>query len=352
MIKNIKNMDYSQNHKRFGEYIEALQEERRKILVFQRELPLCLELVTQAIEACKRETSDTMENMNGQSECSEQSTGDCGGLVLEEFIPIKPSFSSAHDDDDDEEEEEDEAEEEEDSDEHDDDKNPKSDWLKSVQLWNQPDTIPIEERSREKETVVEVKNNGVMCEKSNVDVESRKTPATADGGGGGRKNEAVKDAGGKRKQRRCWSQDLHRRFLNALQQLGGAQVATPKQIRELMKVDGLTNDEVKSHLQKYRLHTRRPSQTAGNGGNNQTPHFVVVGGIWVPQATAKSAAATSATAGIYGDMADPAPPQWPSHWNNFGPLISHERSICHIEGGVRRIPPAMSSSSPKDRKKS
>jgi hypothetical protein len=27
------------------------------------------------------------------------------------------------------------------------------------------------------------------------------------------------------------------------------KVATPKQIRELMKVDGLTNDEVKSHLQ-------------------------------------------------------------------------------------------------------
>ncbi|KAL9995338.1 putative transcription factor GARP-G2-like family [Helianthus debilis subsp. tardiflorus] len=30
-------------------------------------------------------------------------------------------------------------------------------------------------------------------------------------------------------------------------------VATPKQIRELMKVDRLTNDEVKSHLQgEYR----------------------------------------------------------------------------------------------------
>ncbi|RRT38376.1 hypothetical protein B296_00055729, partial [Ensete ventricosum] len=66
-----------------------------------------------------------------------------------------------------------------------------------------------------------------------------------------------------RKARRCWSSELHRRFVLALEQLGGAQVATPKQIRELMKVDGLTNDEVKSHLQKYRLHTRKmPNATS------------------------------------------------------------------------------------------
>ncbi|KAF7063734.1 hypothetical protein CFC21_070229 [Triticum aestivum] len=77
---------------------------------------------------------------------------------------------------------------------------------------------------------------------------------------------AVTDAGAQREQqsaqrkaRRCWSPELHRRFVAALQRLGGPQVATPKQIREMMKVDGLTNDEVKSHLQKYRLHTRRAS---------------------------------------------------------------------------------------------
>ncbi|WZZ72247.1 hypothetical protein YC2023_083617 [Brassica napus] len=36
-------------------------------------------------------------------------------------------------------------------------------------------------------------------------------------------------------------------------------VATPKQIRDIMKVDGLTNDEVKSHLQveKYRMYIRK-----------------------------------------------------------------------------------------------
>ncbi|XP_062102111.1 transcription factor HHO5 [Humulus lupulus] len=66
-----------------------------------------------------------------------------------------------------------------------------------------------------------------------------------------------------RKQRRCWSIELHRRFVDAIHQLGGSQVATPKQIRELMRVEGLTNDEVKSHLQKYRLHVRKvPNSSA------------------------------------------------------------------------------------------
>ncbi|KAG6418164.1 hypothetical protein SASPL_120364 [Salvia splendens] len=60
-----------------------------------------------------------------------------------------------------------------------------------------------------------------------------------------------------KKQRRCWSPELHKIFVDALQQLGGAQTATPKQIRERMKVEGLTNDEVKSHLQKYRIYMKR-----------------------------------------------------------------------------------------------
>jgi hypothetical protein len=33
---------------RFRDYLLALEEERRKIHVFQRELPLCLHLVTQS----------------------------------------------------------------------------------------------------------------------------------------------------------------------------------------------------------------------------------------------------------------------------------------------------------------
>ncbi|PHU10507.1 hypothetical protein BC332_22367 [Capsicum chinense] len=83
-----------------------------------------------------------------------------------------------------------------------------------------------------------------------------------------------------RKQRRCWSPELHRRFVDALQQLGGSQVATPKQIRELMQVDGLTNDEVKSHLQKYRLHTRRVPNSQTQPANKSG---VALGNLWMSQ---------------------------------------------------------------------
>lgn len=108
-----------------------------------------------------------------------------------------------------------------------------------------------------------------------------------------------------RKSRRCWSPELHRRFVSALHQLGGSQIATPKQIRELMKVDGLTNDEVKSHLQKYRLHTRRPSSSPQSGGMGQSPQLVVLGGIWVPPQYAASGSQPSP--GFYNPSAADSP---------------------------------------------
>jgi hypothetical protein len=40
-------MDYAKKMQKCHEYVEALEEEQKKIQVFQRELPLCLELVTQ-----------------------------------------------------------------------------------------------------------------------------------------------------------------------------------------------------------------------------------------------------------------------------------------------------------------
>ncbi|CAN7081177.1 unnamed protein product [Brassica oleracea var. botrytis] len=53
-----------------------------------------------------------------------------------------------------------------------------------------------------------------------------------------------------------WTQELHKKFVQAVEQLGVDQ-AIPSRILELMKVDGLTRHNVASHLQqKFRMHRR------------------------------------------------------------------------------------------------
>ncbi|KAJ4732266.1 Homeodomain-like superfamily protein [Rhynchospora pubera] len=49
-----------------------------------------------------------------------------------------------------------------------------------------------------------------------------------------------------------WTEDLHRRFLDAIDCLGGPHKATPKRILQLMGVNGVNISHVKSHLQMFR----------------------------------------------------------------------------------------------------
>ncbi|PWA64956.1 Homeodomain-like protein [Artemisia annua] len=49
-----------------------------------------------------------------------------------------------------------------------------------------------------------------------------------------------------------WTNDLHLRFVQAVERLGGQDRATPKMVLQLMNIKGLHIAHVKSHLQMYR----------------------------------------------------------------------------------------------------
>ncbi|XP_039822443.1 transcription factor NIGT1-like [Panicum virgatum] len=334
----------SGRRRRRREYLLALEEERRKIQVFQRELPLCLELVTQ-----------TIEGMRSQVDGGSEETVSDHGPVLEELMPLKPSLSLSIS-----------------SEEHESGagagkreeaaetpppeatkQQATPDWLRSVQLWSQepqqrPSPPPSPQQPLCKPVALSARKAGGAFQPFEKQKKRAEAPASSattaaavvgdssdgapadtdaagrrprsadketsgdaedkgsdrkDGKGGGEEGQSQAQAPA-RKPRRCWAPELHRRFLQALQQLGGSHVATPKQIRELMKVDGLTNDEVKSHLQKYRLHTRRPNAaaTVQSTGTSTAPappvpQFIVVGGIWVPPPPEYAAAAAQPAGG-------------------------------------------------------
>ncbi|KAL1089087.1 hypothetical protein V6Z11_D08G298100 [Gossypium hirsutum] len=75
------------------------------------------------------------------------------------------------------------------------------------------------------------------------------------------------DSSSQKKPRVVWSVDLHRKFVAAVNQLGLGDQAVPKKILDLMNVEGLTRENVASHLQKYRLYLRRLSSVATQQAN-------------------------------------------------------------------------------------
>ncbi|XP_027361940.1 myb family transcription factor EFM-like [Abrus precatorius] len=288
------------------DFISKLELELSKIQAFKRELPLCIFLLNDAISALKVESAKCRVLKSEP--------------VLEEFIPLKR-----------------ECDQREESEKEKECKDNKKNWMSSVQLWNTDNNYKKnacdcdkkpnfkqenkenyeEERQSVAEGLFQYGRNrnggrGFMMPFSTTKGEkedcvakglSLQTPGTVmknsrEGYGSRTSSSRVVSSSplappqpqSARKQRRCWSPELHLRFVKALEELGGSQVATPRQIREFMRVDGLTNDEVKSHLQKYRLHTRRVPLATATTANRSV---AVLGGLWMHNESSKGSSSDS-----------------------------------------------------------
>ncbi|XP_014495489.1 uncharacterized protein LOC106757352 [Vigna radiata var. radiata] len=76
-------------------------------------------------------------------------------------------------------------------------------------------------------------------------------------------NSASNGAAVSSKTRIRWTKDLHEKFVECVNRLGGSEQATPKAILKMMDTDGLTIFHVKSHLQKYRIAKFIPEPSQG-----------------------------------------------------------------------------------------
>ncbi|KAI3806426.1 hypothetical protein L1987_22331 [Smallanthus sonchifolius] len=95
------------------------------------------------------------------------------------------------------------------------------------------------------------------------------------GGGGEEADSALRaDDSSTRTSKRprlVWTPQLHKRFVDVVAHLG-VKNAVPKTIMQLMNVEGLTRENVASHLQKYRLYLKR-MQGLSNEGPSSSDHL-------------------------------------------------------------------------------
>lgn len=75
-----------------------------------------------------------------------------------------------------------------------------------------------------------------------------------------------------KRPRLVWTPQLHKRFVDVVAHLG-IKSAVPKTIMQLMNVEGLTRENVASHLQKYRLYLKRMQGLSNEGPSSSDQLF-------------------------------------------------------------------------------
>ncbi|KAL5797505.1 hypothetical protein ACOSQ2_002325 [Xanthoceras sorbifolium] len=134
---------------------------------------------------------------------------------------------------------------------------------------------------------------------------------------------------GKKKVKVDWTPELHRRFVQAVEQLG-VDKAVPSRILELMGIDCLTRHNIASHLQKYRSHRKHLLAREAEAAS------------WSQRRQMYGAAAAGGGGGVGKRDMNPwiaptigFPPMTPMHHHPFRPLHvwghpSMDQSLMHM----------------------
>ncbi|KAF3328807.1 putative transcription factor GLK1 [Carex littledalei] len=118
--------------------------------------------------------------------------------------------------------------------------------------------VKVGKETEDKISVCKIEETATKDDDSTVTVAETKSSSTSGEGESKRKSSTIasaKSSQGKRKVKVDWTPELHRRFVQAVEQLG-IDKAVPSKILELMGIDCLTRHNIASHLQKYRSHRK------------------------------------------------------------------------------------------------
>ncbi|XP_004507164.1 transcription factor PCL1 [Cicer arietinum] len=147
-----------------------------------------------------------------------------------------------------------------------------------------------------------------------------------------------------KRPRLVWTPQLHKRFVDVVAHLG-IKNAVPKTIMQLMNVEGLTRENVASHLQKYRLYLKR-MQGLSNDAPSSSDHLFA--STPVPQSLHDSANANGNSHSHHSSVPIPMPYPPPPSMMSM-PLIGmphhgHSHSHSHAHMGMPLPPPSAASS--------
>ncbi|XP_040992216.1 transcription factor PCL1-like [Juglans microcarpa x Juglans regia] len=112
-----------------------------------------------------------------------------------------------------------------------------------------------------------------------------------------------------KRARLVWTPQLHKRFVDVVAHLG-IKSAVPKTIMQLMNVEGLTRENVASHLQKYRLYLKRMQGLSSEGLSSSSDHQLFASTPVPPQSLNEAAVGSSHVHGN-GHVPMPIPMSYP-----------------------------------------